>query len=231
MSFFKNASTISELMISVSRYRDITEKAKSNNHKSNHIFGFILISIFSIFMSFIRYFGFKTNEFFPDFIFPIEISGADCLRWECSFVYIQIVYNVFTNAFLTLPILVTDIMLLYKIKNLSNKRLSRSSKSSTVLKLKTKVKKEEKLSKIIITNGIFLVIVRLPDILSLGYYFLIQPFKPNSDVIFCVSYFECSKIGDAFEFLFPLDGIFQFILFNSLNVIFHQKVKQVLNLR
>lgn len=118
--------------------------------------------------------------------------------------------------------------LVYLIKNLNKnkKKIIISNKYSDKSELDQSKNKEVNLTHLSVANTIFIIILRVPEmVFSIKYLFLHKVVNSRSNLL--CDYVECSDIMDWFDFLFPLNGVLQFCLFYTFNNNFKESFNSI----
>lgn len=141
----------------------------------------------------------------------------------------NILNYVLASLFTFLFIICCDIYLLRKVKEQNkNKLILSESFNNNACLLNDFIKREERITRMVIVNALCMILVRAPEIIANSYqlfqYFGIPPayFLFN----FC-QYTYCGNLNELGEYVFPLNGIFQFIVFNKFNSKFRESFKEI----
>ena len=92
------------------------------------------------------------------------------------------------------------------------KQLSDLTSKENKKKMEDLLNKENNITKLIITNTIFLIIIHVPEIVATIYHI-----KYNNSFNVLNYYYDTQKIIDLADFLFLINPLFQFILFYKFN--------------
>lgn len=178
----------------------------------------------------IKIFSYRINENFDDaYSFPYTIEN-ECDK-SLNICIPNIIYILFINIVSNIPIIIIDFKLLRKIKERNIvKLIYASNKDKTMLESK---KREEKITIMIILNTIFFIILRSPEIYFS--FFIISRMnnflKSDRMIEFfkwkICDFIQCDNL-EIFDFILPLNGPFQFLLFCICNKKFRLAAKNLI---
>lgn len=103
------------------------------------------------------------------------------------------------------------------------KNLGSANSEMNIKKIQDLKSKEENLTKLIITNTMFLIILRAPDIIATIYHI-----KLNTHYTKLSFYYDIGKIIELFDFLYTVHPVFQFVLFYKFNRYFRESFQDQL---
>lgn len=145
----------------------------------------------------------------------------DIILGSCSISkYILDFYYAFSCLLIPFLIFIIDIYLLIFIKKTNKRKLELLASSENNLngkKIDEIKSKEKNITKLVVTNTLFLLFLRLPELMSFIYHI-----KENTRVSKLSYYYDVSKIIQLFDFLFILHPTLQFILFYNYNIYFKE---------
>ena len=250
----KTCSNIAHVSFCLSRYKKMKGLdyllIKSFNNLSTKLY-LILIIIFSILLNLYKYFQFSiqfTFKFKPLFKF---YSLSDFFTQDTFYDYKEnltsseyIILNIFQylNVFFSdfthiIAITTIDILLLRVVKKqLAAKRLLLTQ--SNVTQSNEKLTAEQRISRMIILNGINYFIFRLPFAIVNFYGFFFRYDKRENETniypnlisyIVCRKYKFCKNLSQFLYFIYLISYFFQFFIFYKLDKNFHESAVNIKN--
>lgn len=225
---FKFCSTITEVSISYSRLINILNlKNKFSDffNKINFKIYVFIIFFTGLVLNLNRLFQYKVNTMFNSDTFPYYVNDFD-EKTNMSVQFILVSIYAFINSVLTMFLIIgIDAYLLRRIIRQNKQKLFMVFKNKSIDDC---IKREERITRLIIISTIFMTLIRLPELLFLGFFIYVYYFSIdyiNSD---CLAKLSCFQLIEYGEFLFPLNGVFQFIVFYFFNSNFRDSFKNLI---
>lgn len=148
----------------------------------------------------------------------VEISG-DPSDFSLAFIMIN-------NIILVLPVILIDMYLLFIIRKQNKKKLkllnNLPKNNKTIVECS---KREQRIRHIIIFNFVFMVIIKIPEIVAIQLH--ISKFNSENMPVYYCRMFDCSFFSEMFDFTFVLNSILQFFLFYLFNRNFRDSFKDI----
>ena len=246
----KTCSNIAHVSFCLSRYKKMKGLdyllIKSFNNLSTKLY-LILIIIFSILLNLYKYFQFslyfKTSfKFYRLSDFFTQDSFYDYKENLTSTEYIILnvfqYLNVFFSDFTYIIAITTIDILLFRLvkKQLAAKRLLLTQ--SNVAQSDGKLTADQRISRMIILNGINYVILRLPFAIVNFYGFFFRYDKKQNETniypnlisyIVCRKYKFCKNLSQFLYFIYLISYFFQFFIFYKFDKNFHESAVNIKN--
>lgn len=206
-------------MISFTRWRDIKKK-ETNKKKFNYQKSYILITLLGFILNLSKLFEFKLNDN-KSISFPQDSGDFEyCKNNHCFFskTFPEIL-DVISLLVPLVGITIFDICLLKLVKNSNRKKKSVKKDSDH-----ENESREKRIRNLLVINTIVYGILRIFDLVAI--------FDTNrfikKHLEYCLIYYNCKKYYDYYEYLFSINGTYQFILFYFFNLNFYSAFKESL---
>lgn len=239
---FKFCCIITEISISYSRVvKILNQKNKFTNFFNKislKIYVCLLVLSGMAFYS-IRFSQYYINTNLSNGYFTFYNSDPFGFPEEYGRMILSFFYNSIVSILSVIVIFLIDFYLLKRVKQQNKEKLKMinvnlGTKKSIQKTINDCNKREERITRLIVFNTIFMCIIRLPEIVSLLLYFIVNVLKysisKKHNNYYVYSELSLAQIIDYGDFMFGLNGTFQFIIFFYFNTNFRNSFSMLLRL-
>lgn len=133
----------------------------------------------------------------------------------------MVVYYILTSILLVCCIAIADVIMLVKYKAKNRQKIKVLTENiNKKRKLDELRLNEKRIFNMIIFNSLFMITLRMPELV-----FTYNDLKYERMHNFNIYYYDTTKAIENFDFLFPLNGMFQFLAFYFFNKNFKENVR------